>query len=75
MTDVKGPANETSITKADIQAKLTQLKGGVDAEVANVRGIAIAVGVTVVVVAVLATFALGRRRGRRLATIVEIRRV
>jgi hypothetical protein len=63
------------ITKADIEAKLQTLKGGVDQEIANVRGIAIAVGVTVAVVVVLATFALGRRRGRRLATIVEIRRV
>jgi hypothetical protein len=63
------------ISKADIQAKLGELKGGVDQEVANVRGIAIAVGVTVAVVIVLATFALGRRKGRRLATIVEIRRV
>jgi hypothetical protein len=63
------------ISKADIQAKLTELKRGVDSEIANVRGIAVAAGVAVVVVAVLVTFALGRRRGRRLATIVEIRRV
>ena len=63
------------ITKADIEAKLQTLKGGVDTEIANVKGIAIAVGVTVAVVVVLATFALGRRRGRKLATIVEIRRV
>jgi hypothetical protein len=63
------------ITKADIEAKLQTLKVGVDEEVANVRGIAIAVGVTLVAVVVLATFALGRRRGRKLATIVEIRRV
>jgi hypothetical protein len=68
------PPTET-ITKADIEAKLATLKTGVDTEVANVKGIAIAVGVTVAVVVVLATFALGRRRGRRLATIVEIRRV
>jgi hypothetical protein len=66
---------ETPITKADIQSKLNDLKGGVDTEVANVRGIAIGVGVAVVVVAVLVTFALGRRRGKRLATIIEIRRV
>lgn len=70
MTTPKGP-----ITKADIQAKLEELKGGVDEEVANARSIAIAVGVTVAVVVVLAAFAFGRRRGRKLATIVEIRRV
>jgi hypothetical protein len=69
--DPTGPG----ITKADIEEKLSTLKRGVDTEIANVRGIAIAVGVTVAVVVVLATFALGRRRGRKLATIVEIRRV
>jgi hypothetical protein len=67
--------NAPAISKADIEAKLATLKGGVDTEINNVKGIAIAVGVTVAVVVVLATFALGRRRGRRLATIVEIRRV
>lgn len=70
-----GASDAQAITKADIEAKLQTLKSGVDEEVANVKGIAIAVGVTVAVVVVLATFALGRRRGRRLATIVEIRRV
>ena len=65
----------TTITKADIEAKLSQLKGNVDTEVANVRGIAVTVGIAVATVVVLASFALGRRRGRRLATIVEIRRV
>ena len=69
------PADPPAVTRADIEAKLQTLKGGVDEQVANVRGIAIAVGVTVAAVVVLATFALGRRRGRRLATIVEIRRV
>ena len=64
-----------TITKADIEAKLSQLKGNVDTEVANVRGIAVTVGIAVATVVVLASFALGRRRGRRLATIVEIRRV
>jgi hypothetical protein len=68
-------ASHPPITKADIEAKLGTLKSGVDTEVANVRGIAIGVGVTVAVIVVLATFALGRRRGRRLSTIVEIRRV
>jgi hypothetical protein len=68
------PSNQR-VSKSDIEAKLQTLKSGVDSEIENVRGIAIALGVTVAVVIVLATFALGRRRGRRLSTIVEIRRV
>ena len=71
VTDPTRPA----ITKADIEAKLGTLKGGVDTEIANVRGIAIGVGIGVAVVIILGTFLLGRRRGRKLATIVEIRRV
>jgi hypothetical protein len=63
------------ISRTDIEAKLAELKGEVNTEVANARSIAIAVGVTVATVVVLAAFALGRRRGRKLATIVEIRRV
>jgi len=70
-TDPTRPA----ISKADIEAKLQTLKGGVDTEIANVRGIAIGVGITVAVIVVAGTFLLGRRRGRKLATIVEIRRV
>jgi len=63
------------ISRDDIEAKLGELRGEVNTEIANVRAIAIAVGVTVATVVVLAAFALGRRRGRKLATIVEIRRV
>lgn len=67
--------SDRPITRQDIEAKLGELKGEVNTEVANARSIAIAVGVTVATVVVLAAFALGRRRGRKLATIVEIRRV
>ena len=62
------------ITKADIEAKLAEIGGEVDGEVAGARhrdhrrrgqrGVRVAV-----------TFVLGRRRGKRLTTIVEIRRV
>lgn len=68
-------STDAPISKADIQAKLEELKGEVDTEVGDAKSMAVTVGVVVVVVVVLAAFALGRRRGRRLATIVEIRRV
>jgi len=63
------------ITRDDIEAKLEELRGDLDAEVANARSLLVGVAVVVGVVVVAAAFALGRRRGRRLATIVEIRRV
>jgi hypothetical protein len=69
------PPEPKPITKADIEAKVNEVKSVVDGEVANVRGMAIGIGIGAVVILVLATFLLGRRRGKRLKTIVEIRRV
>jgi hypothetical protein len=63
------------VSRADIEAKLATVKGGVDEQIANVRGIAIAAGVAVVAVLVVGTFLIGRRRGKKLATVIEIRRV
>ena len=63
------------ITRADIEAKLRDMRGEVQqtAEAAKVPILAIVGGVATVVV-VLA-FLLGKRRGRRKSTVVEIRRV
>ena len=63
------------ITKADIQAKLAEIGGEVDEQVASTRQMAITAGAVILAVVVAGVFLLGRRRGRRLATIVEIRRV
>ena len=63
------------ITRADIEAKLRQMRGEVDktAEAAKVPILAIAgaAGAAVVVLAYL----FGKRRGRKKSTVVEIRRV
>ena len=63
------------ITKADIERKLAEIGGEVDDQVANTRQIAITAGAVAVAVVIAAVFLLGRRRGRKLTTIVEIRRV
>ena len=69
------PSSNGRITRGDIEAKLRQMRGEVDktAEAAKVPIMAIAGGVAAAVV-VLA-FLLGKRRGRRKSTVVEIRRV
>ena len=69
------PTSNGRITRGDIEAKLRQMRGEVDrtAEAAKVPIMAIAGGVAAAVV-VLA-FLLGKRRGRRKSTVVEIRRV
>ena len=63
------------ITRADIEGKLRQIRGDVEhtAEAAKAPIMAIA-GAAAAAVVVLA-YLLGKRRGRRRSTVVEIRRV
>ena len=69
------PTGTGRISRADIEAKLRDMRGEVDktAEAAKAPLMAIAGGVGAVVV--LLSFLLGKRRGRRKSTVVEIRRV
>jgi hypothetical protein len=69
------PAPDKPVTRADIEAKLAEIRGVADdttevAEEAAKTGL-IAAGIGVVVIA----FLLGRRRGRKKSTIVEVRRI
>jgi N-methylhydantoinase A/oxoprolinase/acetone carboxylase beta subunit len=63
------------ISRADIEAKLRDMRGEVQqtAEAAKTPILAIAGGVAAAVIVV--AFLLGKRRGRRKSTVVEIRRV
>ena len=63
------------IDRDDIEAKFRELQGEVEiiGEEARSYGITVAVAGVVLVVAV--AFVLGRRRGRRNRTIVEVRRI
>jgi hypothetical protein len=69
------PAADKPVTRADIEAKLAQIKGVTDETTEVAEGAAktglVAAGVGVVVIA----FLLGRRRGRKKSTIVEVRRI
>ena len=62
------------IDKADIQAKLAELRGDAEAKVEAARPVLTYVAVGGAVVLVVVAFALGRRRGRRTSTWVEVRR-
>jgi|EndMetStandDraft_5_1072996.scaffolds.fasta_scaffold613366_2 hypothetical protein len=73
--DMSTPAGKKQVTRADIEAKLAEIRGVTDdtaevAEGAAKTGLVVA-GIGVVVVA----FLLGRRRGHKKSTIVEIRRI
>ena len=63
------------ITKADIEAKLAEIGGEVDDQVASTKHLAITAGIVVVAAVLAITFVLGRRKGKRMTTVVEIRRV
>ena len=65
----------SKITRDDIEAKLRELRGEVDerAECARLPTIAIAVAIGVVTVA--AAYWIGRRKGRKRQTVLEIRRI
>jgi LPXTG-motif cell wall-anchored protein len=66
---------ERTVTREDIEAKLREIRGVTDTttEVAQeaAKPALVALGIAVVVGA----FLLGRRRGRKRSTIVEVRRV
>ncbi len=63
------------ITRGDIEAKLRDIRGEVEqtAEAAKTPIMAVAGGIAAAVV--ILAFLLGKRRGRRKSTVVEIRRV
>ena len=68
-------APDRKITRDDIESKLREIRGDVNerAEAVKVPAIAIAVGVAVVTIA--AAYFLGRRKGKRRQTVLEIRRI
>jgi hypothetical protein len=64
-----------TVTRDDIEAKLRELRGEVDEVGEKAKGGAIVAG-AVVAVALLATaYLLGRRKGKKRTTVVEVRRV
>ena len=63
------------ISRNDIEEKFRELQGEVDVVADDVRSYAATVAAVVVVTVVVVAFWLGRRRGRKTRTVVEIRRI
>jgi hypothetical protein len=63
------------VTRADIEAKLREIRGEVDTGVESARNVALIVGAVAAVAVVGTVFFLGKRRGRKQTTVVEVRRV
>lgn len=63
------------ITRGDIESKLRELRGEVDAAGASAKQYALVAGGVVAVAVVALAFTFGKRRGKKKRTVVEIRRV
>lgn len=73
-TDATLGGPDEKITPAQIRAKFGELQGEVDSTTAAAKDTVVTIGAVVAVVIVLSVFALGRRRGKKHTTVVEIRR-
>ena len=68
-------ATASPITRADIESKLRELQGSTSRRVDAAAATGVKVAIALAVVVVLGAFVIGRRKGRRQTTIVEIRRL
>lgn len=68
-------ADPTRITRGDLEAKLREVRGQVEQTGESAKSVGIIVAGVAAVAVVAVVFLMGRRRGRRKSTIVEIRRV
>ena len=69
------PAPGAKITRDDIESKLREIQGDVGQRAEAVKVPAIAIAVGVVVVSIATAYFLGRRKGKRRQTVLEIRRI
>ena len=63
------------VTRATIEAKLREIKGEVDTATTAAKPVVLAAAAVAAVVVVGLAYALGRRKGRRTTTLVEVRRL
>ena len=68
-------AEPERISRNDIEAKLREIRGEVDSTAQAAKPAAMAIAAVAVVAVIGAAYLLGRRKGRKKSTVVEIRRV
>jgi hypothetical protein len=64
-----------TISRDDIESKLREIRGDVDAVGQGAKQYALIAGAIVAVSLVALSFTLGKRKGKRKTTVVEVRRV
>jgi len=74
--DVSGEkGHRPKITPADLEAKLSEINAELTETEEAIKPKALAFGVGALVVVLILAFLLGRRKGDRRSTIVEVRRI
>ena len=63
------------VTRGDIEAKLGEIQDSLTTQAEQARSKLLPAGIAAAVLLVLIAYLLGRRRGKKSTTIVEIRRV
>ena len=63
-----------TITRDDLESKFRQLTTDVDDRADAAKGTVVAVGAVVAAAVVIGVFLLGRSRGRRKTTVIEVKR-
>lgn len=63
------------VTRDDLEAKFRELEGEANETAQQARSYALAAAAVVVVGVAAVAFVLGRRKGRKKTTVVEIRRI
>lgn len=67
--------HQAPITRDDLEAKFRELQRDVDDTAEQAMGMAVVAGAVAVVAVLAVAFVIGRRRGRKRTTVVEVRRV
>ena len=75
MSPAERTDHDEKITRADIEEKFREIKGDIDDTAESAKGMAVTVGAVVAVVVVLGVFMLGKRRGKKKTTFIEVRRL
>jgi hypothetical protein len=66
---------ERRVERSDIEAKLREIRGEVTATADSAKSYIVAAGAAAAVLLVGVAYLLGRRKGKKKTTVVEIRRV
>ncbi|MDQ6697326.1 MAG: hypothetical protein M3Z46_07695 [Actinomycetota bacterium] len=66
---------DRKITPSDLESKFEELQGDVNEQAEAAKSTAATIGAVVAVVVVLGIFLLGKRRGKKKTTVIEVRRL